>query len=335
MDETGFTLSDQGSRRVIGRRGTKRQYQQGSGDRENTTVLVTICADGTALRPTIIFKGHNHMKKWSNNNVSNASICHSPNGWTDTELAINWFKKDFEPQTREKAAGEFRLLLLDGHSSHYPTELLHYAQTVDVLIAGYPSHTTHALQGLDVVCFSRMKDMYRHEVKTFEEENQRKMNKGDFAAVFGRAFQRAFTPTIIKMVFRPTGVHPFSPNIINEKQFKPSEALSVRNAFPLPQPSLVRRVMATYSALAPAANSSPLAARTNMQPFPDMESIEPFIDPALFTPSKQARIMAESLLQSTSGSYLVSSDPIKSHHLPFAPVLEAPPRVSEVNWNLL
>ncbi|KIJ44680.1 hypothetical protein M422DRAFT_108001, partial [Sphaerobolus stellatus SS14] len=63
--------------------------------------------------------------------------------------------------------------------------------------------------------------------------------------------------------------------------------------------------------------------------------IEPFIDPALFTPSKRARIMAESLLQSTSGSYLVSSDPIKSHYLPFAPVLEAPPRVSEADWNLL
>lgn len=73
MDESGFPPSNQGVERVVGRRGTKVQHKAGSANRENVTVLVTICADGTALAPTIIFKGKRILKKWGENNVSQAS----------------------------------------------------------------------------------------------------------------------------------------------------------------------------------------------------------------------------------------------------------------------
>ena len=73
MDESGFPPSDQGHGRVVGRRGSKMQHKAGNANRENVTALVTICADGTALQPTIIFKARNFMKKWGNDNVSKAS----------------------------------------------------------------------------------------------------------------------------------------------------------------------------------------------------------------------------------------------------------------------
>ena len=37
------------------------------------TAIVTICADGTTLHPTIIFKGQQFMKKWAQDNVAEAS----------------------------------------------------------------------------------------------------------------------------------------------------------------------------------------------------------------------------------------------------------------------
>lgn len=73
MDESGFPPSDQGRQRVIGRRGKRVQHKHGGADRENVTAIVTIRADGTTLKPTIIFKGTNFMKKWGNNNISDAS----------------------------------------------------------------------------------------------------------------------------------------------------------------------------------------------------------------------------------------------------------------------
>lgn len=73
MDETGCPPSDQGTERVCGGRGSKTQHKQGGANRENVTAIVTICADGTTLRPTIIFKGQNFMTKWADDNVAKAS----------------------------------------------------------------------------------------------------------------------------------------------------------------------------------------------------------------------------------------------------------------------
>jgi hypothetical protein len=79
MDEAGFPQEAGQRQRVIGRRGTKTQHKQGTANRENVTALVTICTDGTTLRPTIIFKGKNFMKNWRDNNIAKASfvyLCH-------------------------------------------------------------------------------------------------------------------------------------------------------------------------------------------------------------------------------------------------------------------
>ena len=56
IDETS-TLQQLGIKlRVMGPRELRHQHLQESGTKENITALVTICADGTALPPTIVFK---------------------------------------------------------------------------------------------------------------------------------------------------------------------------------------------------------------------------------------------------------------------------------------
>ncbi|KAH8794362.1 hypothetical protein DL96DRAFT_1450733, partial [Flagelloscypha sp. PMI_526] len=78
MDESGCPPVSVGPTRVLGRKGTKRQHRIGSNCRENVTVIVTICADGTTLVPTIIFKGQHLM------------FGVSENGWTDNEHGYTW-----------------------------------------------------------------------------------------------------------------------------------------------------------------------------------------------------------------------------------------------------
>jgi hypothetical protein len=73
MDEGGFPPSHQGVEHVVGCRGSKLQHKTRSTNCKNVIVLVTICADGTTLKPTIIFKGHQILKKWGDNNISEAS----------------------------------------------------------------------------------------------------------------------------------------------------------------------------------------------------------------------------------------------------------------------
>lgn len=72
-DEVGIQTQGQGKERVIGARDAKVQHQQTGGSRENTTVIATICADGTALAPTVIFKGKKFKPEWMENNPLKAS----------------------------------------------------------------------------------------------------------------------------------------------------------------------------------------------------------------------------------------------------------------------
>lgn len=107
MDESGFPPSNQGTSRVVGRCGNKIQHKQGSGNRENATGLIGICADGTVLQPLIVFKAEYLYTRWFDDNVADAAyvsqnynlrltltnlyrLTTSPNGWTDTEIALQW-----------------------------------------------------------------------------------------------------------------------------------------------------------------------------------------------------------------------------------------------------
>lgn len=97
-----------------------------------SSILVTICADGAALPPTIIrFAG-------------------SENGWTNSRIALK------------------RVVFLDGHSSHFSLELLRKARELNIKLIAYPAHCTHVLQGLDVVCFAKLKRELANEIHNLE-----------------------------------------------------------------------------------------------------------------------------------------------------------------------
>ena len=95
-----------------------------------------------------------------------------------------WMVKDFDAQTKEKAGGHTHVVLMDGHSSHYTLELLEYARDNNIVILGYPPHCTHALQGLDVVCFTKVKEEFHEEIHEFEDLHMVGVGKGDCAGVF-------------------------------------------------------------------------------------------------------------------------------------------------------
>jgi len=71
-DETGVQTGIGVTERVIGPAKAKIQHQQRSGNRENITVLPTICADGTSLPPTVIYKGEAFQTKWLQENPLDA-----------------------------------------------------------------------------------------------------------------------------------------------------------------------------------------------------------------------------------------------------------------------
>ncbi|KAJ2921055.1 hypothetical protein H1R20_g16039, partial [Candolleomyces eurysporus] len=200
MDKSGFPMAYTGKERVVGARGTKTQHKQGGADRENVTAVVTICTDGGTVPPLLIFKGKNVQETWVQGNTINARVASVPHGvacsnrgWTDGQIGLNWLKKVFEPQTREKAAGRTQVLLLDRHSSHYTIKFIKEAQKHNIVLLGYPAHCTHALQGLDVVCFARMKENWKQKIINFETKNFQSISKTNFTYLFSHTYTTSFT----------------------------------------------------------------------------------------------------------------------------------------------
>ena len=111
------------------------------------------------------------------------SFGHSKKGWTDCELAVLWLT-DFEKCTARKVDGYARLLVVDGHNSHYSFEFLNYTCTHMIHVLCYPAHTTHVYQGLDVVVFSVLKKYWAEE-RTKREASGGEVSKETFLMIYG------------------------------------------------------------------------------------------------------------------------------------------------------
>ena len=61
-------------------------------------------------------------------------------------IGKEWIKHDFDPPTRQVANGRARLLIVDGHTSHFTRAFLEYAKESNIHVLCLPPHTTHALQ---------------------------------------------------------------------------------------------------------------------------------------------------------------------------------------------
>ncbi|KIK80085.1 hypothetical protein PAXRUDRAFT_159612, partial [Paxillus rubicundulus Ve08.2h10] len=241
VDETGFQPGTGLKQRVIGPAKRKMQYQQRDGNRENITVMVTICADGNTIAPTVIYKGQAFSTNWHQDDSLNASIAHSKKGWTDGVIGRLWIE-DFDKKTSTKANGRARLLLVDGHNSHYTKDFLDYARDHNIHVLCYPAHSTHVYQGLDVVVFGPLKRRWTEERDNFENSKRLCITKQNFISIYGQAHRKVLTPELVRMAFKKTGVWPLNPDVITKEMMATSLETSSQGNLPLCQPSPVRAV---------------------------------------------------------------------------------------------
>ena len=228
MDEKGFLLGVvTRSKRIF----SKRMYEAGKlrsilqdGNREWVTVLACICADGSDLEPSLIYQSDsgNLQDTWLQAfepDIHRIRFSASPSGWTNNEIGLAWLKDVFDRNTRAKARHSWRLLIVDGHGSHVSMEFIEYCSAHKILLFIYPPHSTHTLQGLDVVMFKPLSSKYSDGISTFMENCQglTSMSKRDFLPLFIEAYTSTFIETTILKAFKATGISPFDPSIVLEK----------------------------------------------------------------------------------------------------------------------
>ena len=228
MDEKGFLLGRLNKVRRIFSRDLKGSgkllgaVQDGS--RDWLTVAATICADGTALAPLLIYQSDAStiQDSWLRDFDPEQQDCFfssSPSGWTSDETGSKWLQELFDTRTAVKARRNWRLLFVDGHGSHVTTGFSQKALEKKILVVIYPPHTTHRLQPLDVGCFAPLAAYYSQSLETFSNSSEglTKMSQKDFFGVFWPAWQRAFTEANIKSSWKKTDLVPWCPWVVLDK----------------------------------------------------------------------------------------------------------------------
>ena len=93
----------------------------------------------------IIFDAKNLKHAWTNSEVPGLKYGVSDKGWINTDLFEGWLMEHFVVNA---VSGRPLLLHLDGHSTHYQPEVVHFARDHDIIMLCLPPHTPHMKHNL-------------------------------------------------------------------------------------------------------------------------------------------------------------------------------------------
>lgn len=182
------------------------------GNREWVTIVEAIQSTGRILPPMIIFAGQLHQKEWYDELPPDWVIGTSPQGWINNDLSLLWLKEIFHKHTKDRIAGVYRLLVLDGHKSHATADFDHFCKENKIIPLYLPPHSSHILQPLDVTCFGPLKRRYGSEVQSCMAAKIHHIDKKIFLDIYkNHARPEALTNANAIAGFAATGLVPYKP----------------------------------------------------------------------------------------------------------------------------
>lgn len=196
FDETGFMMGQIEAQIVFtGSEKCSAPKRIQPGNREWATVIQGVSAAGWAIPPFVIFAGKVLISSWYHDVPRDWILEVSPNGWTSNELAIAWLKH-FNTHTKARSVGSHRLLIVDGHESHQSFQFHEMCKKEKIIALCMPSHSSHILQPLDLVCFALLKRAYGMKLMTWHGTAPSTSRKKASCQPSGRLLRRHFQAII-------------------------------------------------------------------------------------------------------------------------------------------
>jgi hypothetical protein len=110
------------------------------------------------------------------------------------------------------------LLILDGHGSHVTFETIEQAKEFGLDMITLPSHTSHALQPLDVGCFKPFKTTFRKERDiTMVKRNYTELDKITLTRWVEKALDLTLTRKNMMLGFKGIGIWPLNLRAMDSK----------------------------------------------------------------------------------------------------------------------
>ena len=130
-DESRFQFST-GSCVVVTRKGGQAFRLASSNDKNMTTILACISADGRHMPMHTVYKGRRKQHSWLQGGPTGATYDCSESGWMEANNFYKWFAEVFVPSVQHLDGT--KLLLFDGHSSHVSLELIDKARENNIVL---------------------------------------------------------------------------------------------------------------------------------------------------------------------------------------------------------
>lgn len=230
MDETGVMLSMLGCVKVLVDKDDLRDYRGAGVKRTMVTAIECISADGRSLLPLVIWPALTHRSNWTTYPTPGWHYAYSENGYNDSNISLEWLKRVFDPQTRELANQNPRVLICDGFGTHETLEILEFCFKNNIMLCRLPSHTSHKLQPCDVRVFAPLKAAYRDQVERLYRGGVDTVGKEHFTSLYKPAREKALTKRNIVAGWAATGLFPFNPRKVFQDIPKPPSEHAVPTA---------------------------------------------------------------------------------------------------------
>jgi transposase len=221
MDETGVMLSMLGSVKVLVGKDDLQRHRGAGIKRTMVTAIECISADGRSLLPLIIWPAATHRSNWTTYPTPGWHYGLSENGYNDSKISLEWLKRVFDAQTKDRANGKPRVLICDGFGTHETLEILEFCLTNNIKLCRLPSHTSHKTQPCDVSVFATLKTAYRDEVERLNRGGIDAIGKEHFTWLYKPARDRAITRKNILAGWAATGLFPWNPERVLRHTPKP------------------------------------------------------------------------------------------------------------------
>jgi hypothetical protein len=224
-DESGAQASRSGGGRVLAKTGAHNVHIITPNKREHISVLSCINAAGDSIPNFYIFKGKKFQRAHIAKCEAGARMGMQKNAWMTGHLFEKWlnhFVNHLEQRGGISPSNRY-LLILDGHNFHVTIDVIEKAWSLGIDMITLPSHTSHALQPLDVSCFRSFKQAFRvyRDMWTMNNRGQG-AKKGTLAKWVSLGLKKALTSANIKSGFKVTGIYPLNAHAV-DKLFGPSE----------------------------------------------------------------------------------------------------------------
>ena len=179
--------------------------------REHLSILSCINAAGGCIPNFYILKGTYFLEDYIACCEAGAVMGMQSNAWMTKWLIKSWISHFIQCLRKGPRIdlSNRHLVILNGHNSHVTLEVVRMAMESGLDIISLPSHTSHALQPLDVACFAPFKTAFRkqRDAWTVLHKNS-KVEKHDLCEWTSKALQLVVTERNIKSGFRKIGIWP-------------------------------------------------------------------------------------------------------------------------------